>query len=445
MAELGETTDPRELIPGEPEQITNDLREVIGNIEKLATIGKTLRGTDPSTWTGEAADTFRSAFAQEPPKWFDVADLLSQGGQALADYADVLVWAQSEAQRAIELYTAAQAVSRAALGQYYARMSQASDAERLFTPFRDPGEGMARVAQEVLDNARSRLAATGDSVAEAFGVKSDGYGGFKEEEREYGDKGGWQRVRGGRSYRGHWGPTDESDGMLHDKIGETLQALGFDIDERTSESAAGVDVLHGGIGGGFGSGPWSGSGELEGSLFGAGASAGATVSSMAISGEANAEAYLATGSAEGDVKLGDHAGVSGSGNAIVGAEAGVHGNVGLTGAQGGVEAFVGGKAEVEGGAEVAGVNAGVHASVQAGLGAEASGQVGMGDDGKFHLSASVGVTLGIGGSVGFDVAIDPQEVVDTVKDVVDDVGDFASDAAHGIENAADAVADFLGF
>ncbi|KAA9152225.1 hypothetical protein FPZ12_037260 [Amycolatopsis acidicola] len=448
MAGLGETTDPRELIPGEPEKITEDLRAIAANIAKLGEVGDALADVDPGQWTGDAADAFRETFSEEPSNWFDAADLLSQGGQALADYGGTLVWAQAEAQRAIQMYTAAQAVSRAALGQYYERMSQASAAERLFTPFQDPGEELAQEAQDVLDNARARLSSVGDSVAQAFGMKPDGQGVFTKEigkEYQFGTDRDEEDGGRGRGYHGHWGLTDESDGMLHDTIGDTLEALGFDLGERTYEASAGVDLLGGSADGEFESGPWSGSGHVEGSVLGAGASAGVTVSSMAVNAEANAEAYLAKGSAEGEVKLGDHAGASGSADAMVGAEAGAHGNLGVTGLQGSVGAFAGAKVEGQASAEVAGVNAGVHASAQAGIGAEASGQVGMGDDGKFHLSASLGVSLGIGGSVGFDIAIDPQEVIDTVHDVADDVSDFATDVGHGIENAADAVTDFLGF
>jgi len=462
-AELGQTTNPKDLVPGEPGQITSDLRELIGNIDKIGSIGDGLKGINIGDWTGDGANAFWDAFNPEPPKWLNTVDLMGQGGQSLADYGDTLTWAQSEAQRAIEMYTQAQAASRAAVEQY-TQATQVSAAGQALAPFQDPGAGLAQEAQSVLANARDRLASVGGVVAQAFGMESDGEGGYKKdigagyefgadsrrktkwdrEKKEWVDPGGWQKNGGNRSYQGKWGD-EQSDGMLHDMVGDTLKALGFDINEKTYEASAGVSLLDGSLDGDFKSGPWSGSGKLEGSVLGADASASATVSAMGVTGSASAEAYLAKGSAEGEVKLGDHAGVSGSAEGMVGAKASAEGNVGWTGVQGSAEAFAGAKVEGEARAEVAGVSAGVHGEAWAGIGAEASGQFGMGDDGKFHIGGSVGLAFGVGGKVGFDFAVDPGEVVDTVKDVADDVGEVASDVGHGISNAASAVGDFLGF
>lgn len=48
VAELGRTTDPKELVPGEPELIASDLRELVGNIEGIGTVGGDLRSVDPA-------------------------------------------------------------------------------------------------------------------------------------------------------------------------------------------------------------------------------------------------------------------------------------------------------------------------------------------------------------------------------------------------------------
>lgn len=462
-AELGQTTNPKDLIPGEPEQITNDLRSLVGNIDQVGSTGDGLRGVDPGQWTGDGASAFHDAFGAQPPQWFQAVDLIGQGGQSLADFGDVLTWGQSEAQRAIEMHTQAQAASRAAASEYNAQSTQAASAGQVLAPFQDPGAGAAQEAQAVLNNARERVASVGGIVAQAFGMKSDGEGGYKKdigsgyefgadsrkktkwdpEKKEWVDPGGWQSGKGNKSYQGQWGD-EMSDGMLHDTVGDTLKALGFDIPEETYEASAGVSLLDGSIDGKFDSGLVSGQGKLEGSVLGAEAGASATVSAMGVSASANAEAYLAKGSAEGEIKFGEHAGVSGQGEAFVGAKAGAEGSVGWSGAQGSVDAFAGAKVEGDVSAEVAGVSAGVHGEAWAGAGVEASGQFGMGDDGKFHIGASAGVGLGVGGKLGFDVAIDPGEVVDTVKDVADDVGEIASDVGEGISDAAGAVGDFIG-
>src|SRR5438067_10702512 len=148
-AELGQTTNPKDLVPGEPGQITSDLRELIGNIDKIGSIGDGLKGINIGDWTGDGANAFWDAFNPEPPKWLNTVDLMGQGGQSLADYGDTLTWAQSEAQRAIEMYTQAQAASRAAVEQY-TQATQVSAAGQALAPFQDPGAGLAQEAQSVL-------------------------------------------------------------------------------------------------------------------------------------------------------------------------------------------------------------------------------------------------------------------------------------------------------
>ncbi|GDY30632.1 hypothetical protein GTS_22650 [Gandjariella thermophila] len=438
---------------------------MVRNVEVIDRIGAGLGGVDPGRWTGAASTAFRDAFGAEPPRWLRAVDIAAEGGRSLADYADVLTWGQGEAQRAIELYTQAQAASRAAAAQYEMRTEAAAAGGQTVAPFQDPGQSMAQAAQAILDNARGKVEQVGGAVATAFGFEPDGHGGFKKslgEDREFGadhrkknkvwdkqkkewveeDPGGWQKGRGGRSYQREFG--DPADGLLGDKIAGTLKALGIDVPEQTWEASAGVDVAHGSLEGDFKSGPFSGKGTLEGSVLGADAKADAGVGPLGAHAAASAEAYLARGSAEGEVKLGGHAGVSGKAEGMVGAKAEAQGSAGWTGAQGSAEAFAGARAEGEASAEVAGVGAGVHGEAWAGAGAEASGQFGMGTDGKFHVGGSVGLALGVGGKVGFDMSVDPHEVVDTVHDVAGDVGHVAGDVGHGVTSAAKDVGHFLG-
>ncbi|UQS23229.1 hypothetical protein L1857_10580 [Amycolatopsis thermalba] len=433
-AELGQTTNPRELVPGEPELIANDLRDLVAGIEQIATTGEGLNGIAPAQWTGAAADAFREAFGAEPPKWIETAALLGRGGQSLADFGDALTWAQAEAQRAIEMYTQAQAASRAAAAQYHAQAVQAQAVGQILAPFQDPGEALAREAQSVLDQARAHVAEIGDSVAEAFGFEPDGEGGYR---KEFGDR----ERDPGRRKGFEWG--SQSEGMLGDRIDDTLEALGFDLSDETFSAAASADLLGGSLDGSFGSGALSGAGKLDGSLLGASAGVSGSVNALGLTAAANAEAWLAKGSAEGQVKLGEHAGATGHAEGSVGVRAEAEGSAGVTGVRGSIGGFAGARVDAAASAEVAGLSAGVHGGLSAGFGAHASGQFGMGDDGKFHLGASLGLTVGVGGDVGFDIAIDPQEVVDTVTDVADDVADIATDVGHGLANAADAVADFL--
>ena len=465
-AELGQTTNPKDLVPGEPELISGDLRELVGNIERMAGIQDGLGGIDPQKWVGDAGDKFRQVFGEEPKNWADTIGILGKGANALADYGDTLNWGQAEAQRAIEQFTQAQAASRAASAQYNTQAQQALAAGQVMAPFTDPGQAAAQEAQQILENARGKLEQVGGAVAKALGFEKNADGTYTKKggSKEFGadkrrqtkktwdpqkkqwvdkDPGGWQSGKGSKSYKGEWGT--QSSGMLSDKLGGLLQKLGIDTSEKTVSAGASVDVLGGSLDGKFNSGFVGGSGKLDGSLLGAGAEAHAGASVLGLTAGASAEAYLAKGSAKGELNFGDHMGVKGDAQAFVGAKASADGTVGWTGAQGSAEAFIGARVEGNASAEVAGVTAGVHGEAWAGAGAQASGQFGMGDDGKFHVGASVGIGLGLGGKVGADFSVDPAAVVDTVQSVAGDVGHVASDVGHGVANAAGAVSHFLGF
>ncbi|ACU97120.1 putative T7SS-secreted protein [Saccharomonospora viridis] len=518
MTELGQTSDPRDLIPGEPEAISNDLRELIGTLTSVDEIGGSLGQIDPVSWIGEASNAFRSAFGDEVPKWAKAVEWAGDSGELLCDFADVLNWGQSEAQRAIELYHQAQAASRAAAARYDALIQAGI---QILAPFWDPGEAAAQEAQAILDAARERVAQAGGAIAMALGFSPDGEG-FKRTfgETEWGaeqrtkqrrwdpetgqwveeDPGGWQHNRHGSSYRNEWG--SQADNLLHDKLRDVLGSFGieipfaelFGLEEGRTESNSSVSWMDGSLSGEFEHGSISGKGSADASLLGAGAGTYQEVTADGIAAGANAEAYLgkfnldgeldlgngvtasgkaegmvgasaqaqgsvdafgAQGSAEafagarveasGEMNFGDHASVSASGDAMAGATASAEGSIGLTGVNVGAEAFAGARVTGEVGAEVAGIGAGVSGEAWAGAGVEASAQFGMGDDGKFHLGASLGVGLGVGGKVGFDVSVDPGGVVDAVSDAANAVGEAGKAAGNAIGNAAETVGDWLGF
>ncbi|GAA3584549.1 hypothetical protein GCM10022222_81550 [Amycolatopsis ultiminotia] len=435
-AELGETRNPKDLVPGEPQLISGDLKQLAGTIQKMAGIADELAGVNPAQWTGAAADEFRQKFGAEPKKWLDAIGSLGEGASALADYGEALTKSQSDAQRAIEMYTQGQAATRAATAQWNAQLVQSIATGGPMPPFTDPGRAATQQAEQLLAGARRALETTGDEVAKKLGYQKDSGGGFTKE---------WStEFTKGKSREVSWG-SGQSDGMLTDKLGGLLEELGIDTDESTTSASAGVSVLDGSVDGKFGDGTFGGSGKLDGAVLGAGAGAHAGASNLGVNAGAFAEAYAAKGSAEGELHYGDHVSVQGSASGEIGAKASAEGSVGWTGAQGKVEAFGGGRVQADVSGEVAGVTAGAHGEAWAGFGAEASGQFGMGDDGKFHIGASLGVAVGIGGKAGFDLSFDPVEVADTVQDVADDVAGVASDVGNGIADAAGAVGDFLGF
>jgi hypothetical protein len=450
MAELGQTLDPAELVPGSPDAISQDLRALVDTIERVANVGDELGSVDVLEWVGDAASAFFEVFGAEPPRWLRAVEELGLGGEALAGYADVLIWAQGQAQQAIEIYTQAMAASRAAAAQYAEQVQTAAQAG-IVGPFFDPAADLFRQAQTVLTNARERLAEAGGAVAQAFGFAPDGEGGYTRDvgqERTFGvdrhGRRGWQRSRAGRSLQREFGDQRGLGDKLNQLIGGTLKQLGIEIPSGEWKAGAEAKVWGDEVSGEFDDGFFSGKGVLSGDLLGAAANVGATWGQDGVTVGASAEAYLAKLAAAGELNFGEHAGVSGEGEAFVGARAEMEQNLGWTGLEHSAEAFAGARVEGSVGAEVAGIGAGLNGEAWAGAGIETSAQVGMGDDGKFHLGGSFGIGLGVGGKVGFEVSVDPGAVVDTAAEIAGNIGEGISDAAEAVDDAVDRGVENLG-
>ncbi|MBB3665298.1 MULTISPECIES: putative T7SS-secreted protein [Prauserella salsuginis group] len=432
MAELGQTDDPKALVPGEPEVISSDLGSLVDPINVADDIGSTLGTIDPAGWVGDAATSFRSVFAEEPPKWGQAAEAVGQGGEQLANYADILNWGQGEAQRAIELYHQARAASRAAKAQYDAQRALGPMMDGPMTPFEDPGAPAMAEAQQILDAARKAVAAEGGIAAMALGMTHDEEGRFQHGfgEQEFGaenrqtqrrfnpetgqwedvDPGGWQTdENGNRSYQNTVGD-EPADKLMHDGARELFDSLGIDlpgpgmlgIDPVRHEVGDDVEVAGGEFDVGAEYGDMSAGASGSGSVLGAGAGAYAEVTEDGFAAGANAEAYLAKGEVEGEFDTG--MGVSGSGSAsgFVGGDANAEASVDALGAQASAEAFVGARGDVEGEMNF-GDHASVSASGEAMAGAEASADASVGLTGA-DVSAEAFAGAKASGDVGGEVA-----------------------------------------
>jgi hypothetical protein len=274
----------------------------------------------------------------------------------------------------------------------------------------------------------------------AFGFAPDGAGGYTRNvgpERTFGvdshGRQGWQRGRAGRSFQREFGDQVGGPGdMLNQVIGGTLKALGIEIPSGEWKAGAEAKVWGDEIAGTFDDGFLAGKGSLSADVLGAAAEAHAKWGQDGLSAGASAEAYLAKAAAAGELNFGDHASVSGEGEAFVGARAELEQSLSWTGAEHSAEAFAGARVEGSVGAEVAGIGAGLNGEAWAGAGIETSAQVGMGDDGKFHLGGSFGLGLGVGGKIGFEMSVDPGAVVDTAAEVAGNIGEGISNAARDL-------------
>ncbi|WET82612.1 hypothetical protein P3102_16105 [Amycolatopsis sp. QT-25] len=103
MAELGETSDPRTLVPGDPEAIEENARVLHGRRQATGQVGDSLRRIDTGSWTGPAATKFHDKFSYEPPKWLAASDSFEAVAEGLSAYAQTLRWAQGQASDAVRV------------------------------------------------------------------------------------------------------------------------------------------------------------------------------------------------------------------------------------------------------------------------------------------------------------------------------------------------------
>lgn len=148
--------------------------------------------------------------------------------------------------------------------------------------------------------------------------------------------------------------------------------------------------------------------------------------------------------AAGQMSLGQDVGVYGRANAFVGAEVTDTFQAGPGGVNAAVKGFVGEKAGGTVGVETGGIGVGFNVDGSAGAGYEGKLEFGPDPDtGKWKFGAKIGVTPGIGGSVGFEFTFDPHKFTHAVDDVTSagsdalhEAGDVAKSTGHALKNAA---------
>src|SRR4051812_1716724 len=164
MAELGETGDPRVLVPGDPDAIAANAVALRQRAADAGNAGDGLRSIDAGAWTGPAAERFHDKFSYEPGRWFTAADAMQAGAGGLDDYAATLRWAQGQAADAVRQWNAAQAATAEARTRY-------ESAPRT-SAFQDPGEAGRSAAQETLTTARNQVRSVAGVVSRTLRDKA---------------------------------------------------------------------------------------------------------------------------------------------------------------------------------------------------------------------------------------------------------------------------------
>jgi uncharacterized protein YukE len=430
-AELGQSEDPKALVPGNPEAIEGHARALVAHSEHFDTVAQDLGKVDVPGWTGVASSAFLDTFSKEPPKWTKVCDALTSAGSAVSGYAGTLSWAQSQADEAIALWKQGEAATKQATSahnqavanadaQNKAAVAEGTSATAQVAPFSDPGEALRKQAREMLDRARKQLKEAGDTAATAIsgapaeGTTASSAGGGALDNLVNAVTGG-MKVAGKAQASGPKAGFEMS-GPKDGKLGE-LKAYA-ELAKASAEGSISNQFL-------------TVKGKAEAGI-GAEATAAASFTNEGLKAKVEASAG-AKASAEYRVDAGP-LGYGAKAEGFAGAQAGAGLTAGKDGLEAKAEAFAGAKGSVRGQADIGGIGAGATAEGWAGAGAEASATFGKGEDGKFHIGASAGAAVGVGGKVGFDLAIDPNKVADTAKQAGHAVGEGVSAVGKDVEN-----------
>lgn len=170
MSELGETNDPRDLVPGDAGSVTATAQALRARGEALRQAGIGLQRIDTTDgWSGSAGDAFRAKFQGQPGNWLEAGDCFRGAADVLDTYVKALSRAQSSAADAITQWNSARAATVQARTQHQQAESVADHA----LAFVDPGEEVRRSARALLDHAREQLTNAGTAAETTVGAVRD--------------------------------------------------------------------------------------------------------------------------------------------------------------------------------------------------------------------------------------------------------------------------------
>ncbi|MFI0511208.1 hypothetical protein RKD19_003639 [Streptomyces canus] len=167
MAQLGETSDPRELVPGSPDSLTTTAQSLLAYGDVLVEAGEGLARIDTEDgWRGPAGDAFRDRFHGQPARWTEAGNEFHTAANALYDYLHTLRAAQQRAAEAIAQYARGEAATTNARNAHDRQVGEARGrGDTTEIPFTDPGEADRAAARATLDTARGNVESAGHTAA----------------------------------------------------------------------------------------------------------------------------------------------------------------------------------------------------------------------------------------------------------------------------------------
>ena len=158
----------RSLIPGDPNGLTDLITSLSAWADLLADGYKGMSRIEVS-WDGDAARSFKAAYAVQPPRWQAAAKAFDDAVSALTAYRSALIDAQYEAEHARRLFQAGVAASEAAQAAGPGNWSSGPSYQGNFGQMYDPAGAADRMrAVQMLETARHNLDRAGHQAADAL-------------------------------------------------------------------------------------------------------------------------------------------------------------------------------------------------------------------------------------------------------------------------------------
>lgn len=176
---LGSTTDPLALVPGSVDTLRADAQDLRARAAELESEAEGPVTRPVSAWTGEAADRAAQRRTQLAAALGGVADVYRTAATVLDAHAQVLAWAQAQAQVAIDLW-AAGIDAAAAAGQSTFLLRPRNTGAFGLTPGAsavfeaDPGAPLRRRAEAVLATAKREVTLSQSAAAQVLDQFSEG-------------------------------------------------------------------------------------------------------------------------------------------------------------------------------------------------------------------------------------------------------------------------------
>ncbi|MEV6561597.1 putative T7SS-secreted protein [Nocardia sp. NPDC051756] len=167
--ELGETEDPKELIRGEPSEISSTAETLQKMAAAIESTGQALKQIDAADWVGEGADAFNAVYDKQPKLWFDCADAFTSAAMAMRGWHNEVKTAQDKAADAIDKWKAADAEERRQKNWWNSLTGE----QQAQTPLVDTWTSMRNDAREILRGARTQRDNGASIAVSAFAAATE--------------------------------------------------------------------------------------------------------------------------------------------------------------------------------------------------------------------------------------------------------------------------------